>query len=76
MRKEEQAQPTEKQKFIELDEGSENEKLNQEEPTFSERWKNSKYSFVRGTYIVAHSIWTVVMAIGLFIAYLVALLAT
>ncbi|ARN76559.1 hypothetical protein BST97_00255 [Nonlabens spongiae] len=47
-----------------------------EQPSFTERWKHSKYLFVRGTYIVAHSIWTVVMVIGMAIAWLVAVLAT
>ncbi|MGB5982051.1 MAG: hypothetical protein WBG46_07885 [Nonlabens sp.] len=47
-----------------------------EKPSFSERWKNSKYLFIRGSYVVMHSIWTIVMAVGLFIAWLVAMLAT
>jgi len=47
-----------------------------EKPSFSERWKNSKYVFIRGSYVVLHSIWTAVMAVGLFIAWLVAMLAT
>ena len=45
-------------------------------PSFTERWKNSKYLFFRGSYVVLHSIWTAVMAVGLFIAWLVAMLAT
>ncbi len=58
----------EKQNTVETDE--------KEQPSFTERWKNSRYLFIRGTYLVAHSIWTVVMVIGMAIAWLVAVLAT
>ncbi len=52
------------------------ENSNEKQPSFAERWKNSKYLFVRGSYVVAHSIWTVVMVVGMAIAWLVAVLAT
>ncbi len=45
-------------------------------PTFAERWENSRFSAVRISYKVAHSMWTVVMAVGMFLAWLIALLAT
>ena len=59
-----------------IDQSKTTEAHKEEQPSFTERWKNSKYLFVRGTYVVAHSIWTVVMVVGMAIAWLVAVLAT
>lgn len=52
-----------------------NQKITNED-SFVEKWKNHRYLFVRGTYIVLNSIWMVVMAVGMFLAWLIALLAT
>lgn len=53
---------------------SENE--TDKEPTFVEKWKNHRFLIVRGSYVVLNSIWMVVMAVGMFLAWLIALLAT
>ncbi|WP_133240869.1 hypothetical protein [Marixanthomonas spongiae] len=42
--------------------------------SFAERWKTNRFWLVRGTYYVLYSVWMVVMAIGAFIAWLIALL--
>lgn len=44
--------------------------------SFIDRWEQSPYWFVSGSYKVLHSIWMVVMAVGMFLAWLIALLAT
>lgn len=45
-----------------------------EKRSFSERWKTNRFWLVRGSYHVLHSVWMVVMAIGAFIVWLIALL--
>lgn len=45
-----------------------------QEQSFSERWKTNRFWLVRATYHVFYSVWIVVMAIGGFIAWLIALL--
>lgn len=40
------------------------------------KWENSRFLAARITYKVFHSIWIVVMAIGMFLAWLIAILAT
>ena len=42
--------------------------------SFSERMKNHRFFLVRGIYYIFYSIWAVVMAIGMFIAWLIAML--
>ncbi|WOI23399.1 hypothetical protein [Nonlabens ulvanivorans] len=44
--------------------------------SFIEKWEHSPYWFISGSYKVLHSIWMVVMAVGMFLAWLIALLAT
>ncbi|GAK89107.1 hypothetical protein JCM19297_3631 [Nonlabens ulvanivorans] len=44
--------------------------------SFIQKWEHSPYWFVSGSYKVLHSIWMVVMAVGMFLAWLIALLAT
>ena len=46
----------------------------EEEESFMEKWKSHRFLLVRGTYFFFHSIWMVVMVIGGFIAWLIALL--
>lgn len=41
---------------------------------FTERWKTNRFWLVRGTYYIFYSVWVVVMAIGTFIAWLIAML--
>ena len=45
-----------------------------EKESFSERWSNSRFWLVRGSYVVLRAVWTVVMVIGGFIAWLISLL--
>ncbi len=45
-------------------------------PSFADRWENSPYLVLRISYKILHSIWMVVMAVGMFLAWLIALLAT
>lgn len=45
-----------------------------EERTFSESWKTHRFWLVRGTYYVFHSIWVAVIAVGAFIAWIIAML--
>lgn len=45
-----------------------------ERESFSERWSNSRFWLVRGSYVVLRAVWTVVMVIGGFIAWLISLL--
>ncbi|MBA6152351.1 hypothetical protein [Gelidibacter maritimus] len=42
--------------------------------SFSDRMKNHRFFLVRGIYYIFYSIWAVVMAIGMFIAWLIAML--
>lgn len=42
--------------------------------SFLERWKNSRFWLVRGSYIFLVSVWTVVMVIGGFIVWLISFL--
>lgn len=44
--------------------------------SFVYKWENSPFLAVRISYKVLHSIWIVVMAIGMFLAWLIAILAT
>lgn len=44
------------------------------EKNFSERMKTHKFWLVRAIYFVFYSVWMVVMAIGMFIAWLIAML--
>ena len=44
------------------------------EKKFSERMKTHKFWLVRAIYFVFYSVWMVVMAIGMFIAWLIAML--
>jgi hypothetical protein len=46
-----------------------------EEPSFLEKWKNHRYLFFRATYTIFNTIWMVVMAVGGFIAWLIAMIA-
>lgn len=46
------------------------------QPSFSDRWQNSPYVALRVLYKILHSIWMAVMAVGMFLAWLIALLAT
>ena len=46
----------------------------EEEDSFIEKWKNNRFLLVRGTYYLLHSIWMVIMVVGGFIAWLIALL--
>lgn len=46
------------------------------QPSFSDRWENSPYVVLRVLYKILHSIWMAVMAVGMFLAWLIALLAT
>ena len=43
--------------------------------TFSEKWENHRFLFVRATYTLFNTIWIVVMAVGGFIAWLIAMIA-
>jgi len=45
-----------------------------EKKSFIERWKNSRLWLVKGSYYLLHYTWVVVMAIGAFIAWLIAML--
>ncbi|MDC8000005.1 hypothetical protein POV26_03075 [Aequorivita todarodis] len=45
-----------------------------EKESFSQRWRTSRFWLVRGSYIVLRAVWTVVMVIGGFIAWLISLL--
>ncbi|MBB6681276.1 hypothetical protein H4O20_07450 [Aequorivita sp. 609] len=45
-----------------------------EEDSFTEKWKNNRFLLIRGTYYLLHSIWMVIMVVGGFIAWLIALL--
>ncbi|KJJ38164.1 hypothetical protein [Aequorivita vladivostokensis] len=45
-----------------------------EKKSFFERWSNSRFWLVRGSYVVLRAVWTVVMVIGGFIAWLISLL--
>ncbi|HUH27912.1 hypothetical protein [Gelidibacter sp.] len=42
--------------------------------SFSERMKTHRFWLVRGIYYMFYSVWAVVMAIGMFIAWLIAML--
>ena len=42
--------------------------------SFSERMKTHPFFLVRGIYYIFYSVWAVVMAIGMFIAWLIAML--
>lgn len=42
--------------------------------SFSERWKTNRFFLIRGAYYVIVSIWIVFMAVGGFIAWLIAML--
>lgn len=42
--------------------------------SFTEKWENHRFWLVRASYIVLRSVWMVVIAIGGFIAWLIALL--
>ena len=44
--------------------------------SFTYRWENHRYLAVRASYQFFNAIWTVVMAIGMFLAWLIAVLAT
>ncbi|WP_035478976.1 hypothetical protein [Gelidibacter mesophilus] len=44
------------------------------EVPFSERMKTHRFFLVRGIYYIFYSIWSVVMAIGMFLAWLIAML--
>jgi hypothetical protein len=44
------------------------------ERSFAEKWEHHRFSFIRATYLVFNTAWIVVMAIGGFIAWLVAML--
>ena len=44
------------------------------EKSFANRMKTNRFWLVRGVYYVFYSVWTVVMAIGIFIAWLIAML--
>lgn len=45
-----------------------------EDKSFSERWKTNRFFLIRGAYYVIVSIWVVFMAVGGFIAWLIAML--
>ena len=54
---------------------SKNQKPHEEdELSFIEKWKTNRFLIVRGTYFVLHSVWMVIMVVGGFIAWLIALL--
>lgn len=42
--------------------------------SFTEKWENHRFWLVRASYIVLRSVWMIVLAIGGFIAWLIALL--
>lgn len=42
--------------------------------SFTERMKTHRFFLVRGIYYIFYSIWAIVMAIGMFIAWLIAML--
>lgn len=44
------------------------------EESFLDRWKTNRFWIIRGLYYVVVSIWTIVMVIGGFIAWLISLL--
>ncbi|AGC78217.1 hypothetical protein LX97_02987 [Nonlabens dokdonensis] len=44
--------------------------------SFTYKWENHRYLAVRASYQFFNAIWTVVMAIGMFLAWLIAVLAT
>ncbi|NGX84800.1 hypothetical protein [Aequorivita sp. KMM 9714] len=46
----------------------------EEEDSFTEKWRNNRFLLIRGTYYLLHSIWMVIMVVGGFIAWLIALL--
>jgi len=45
-----------------------------EDFSFLEDWKNHRFRFIRITYHILASIWTVVMVVGGFIAWLISFL--
>ncbi len=47
-----------------------------ESKSFAYKWENHRYLAVRASYQFFNAIWTVVMAIGMFLAWLIAVLAT
>lgn len=63
-----------------LNSAEKNSENDSKQPTkkesFLDRWENSSNPLARFSYKVLQSIWTVVMAIGMFLAWLIALLAT
>lgn len=44
------------------------------EKSFSERMKTNRFWLVRGVYYIFYSVWMIVMGIGMFIAWLIAML--
>lgn len=42
--------------------------------TFVERWKTNRFWIIKGTYYFLHYTWVAVMAVGAFIAWLIAML--
>ena len=44
------------------------------EKTFFEHMKTNRFLLVRGVYYIFYSVWTIVMGIGMFIAWLIAML--
>lgn len=46
-----------------------------DEPSFAEKWKNHRFLFLRATYTIFNSVWIVIMAVGGFIAWLIAMIA-
>ena len=46
----------------------------EDEMSFSEKWKTSRFWLVKGTYYVLHTVWMTVMVIGGFILWLISFL--
>lgn len=53
-----------------------NAEKSEDKRSFIEKWEQSPYWLVSASYKVLHSIWMVFMAVGMFLAWLIALLAT
>lgn len=53
---------------------SNSENSNKKDVSFVERWENHRFWLVRASYTFLYSVWVVVMAVGGFIAWLVAML--
>lgn len=52
------------------------EQINKKPKSILDKWEQSPYWIISGSYKVLYSIWMIVMAVGMFLAWLIALLAT